>query len=147
MTAVTHANGGDEWATPPALFQRVNRVWLLTVDACATAENAKLPRYWTPEQDGLAQSWAGERVWLNPPYSRGQLVRWLAKACEETRDPESGCLVVALLPVATSTVWWREYVAARAAVITYLPKRVRFVGASGSPRFDSAVVVYGHLAG
>ncbi len=45
--------------------------------------------------DALVQSWRGERVWCNPPYSR--LEPWVEKAWTEMVD--GGCsLVVMLLP-------------------------------------------------
>ena len=40
-----------------------------TVDVAAAPHNTKCERFYTAEQDGLAQSWAGETVWCNPPYS------------------------------------------------------------------------------
>ena len=37
--------------------------------SCALAnETVKAVRYFTKDDDGLAQAWSG-RVWLNPPYS------------------------------------------------------------------------------
>ena len=36
---------------------------------CSCQETVKAKRYFTAEDDGLSQPWAG-RVWLNPPYSR-----------------------------------------------------------------------------
>lgn len=40
-----------------------------TLDVAAAAHNTKCDRYFTRADDGLAQSWAGERIWCNPPYS------------------------------------------------------------------------------
>lgn len=82
---------GREWATPPEIFGPLHAEFNFTLDACAAVENAKLPRFYTEAQDGLAQSWAGERVFMNPPYGR-EIYPWTRKA----RD--SGELVVALLP-------------------------------------------------
>lgn len=69
--------------TPPDFFAELHAEFGFTVDACALPFNAKLPRYWAPAgvnatlgydhlsapaaYDGLAQDWAGERVWCNPP--------------------------------------------------------------------------------
>lgn len=60
----------DDWETPPAFFDILDREFGFTVDACAAPHNAKCDRYWTREQDGLAQDWSGERVFCNPPYGR-----------------------------------------------------------------------------
>ncbi len=72
-----------------------------------TEESTKLPRYFTKEQDGLAHSWAHERVWLNCPYS--DIAPWVRKAEFETFR---GCsLVVMLLPATkTEQPWWQEYI-------------------------------------
>lgn len=49
-----------EWATPQAFFDELNAEFNFTLDPCATSENAKCARYFTKEDDGLAQSWSGE---------------------------------------------------------------------------------------
>lgn len=69
----------SEWATPQPFFDRVNAEFGFTLDACALPHNAKVGRYFTPEQNSLEQSWSGEVVWLNPPYGDG-IENWLAKA-------------------------------------------------------------------
>jgi len=60
----------DEWATPDDLFNRLNSEFRFNLDACATSDNAKCDDFFTKEQNGLIQSWAGRRVWCNPPYGR-----------------------------------------------------------------------------
>lgn len=94
----------DERATPPEFFAQVHRRYHFTVDACALAYNAKLERFWTPEQDGLAQDWRGERVWCNPPFS--VIEPWVEKASGSGAE-----LVVMLVPAnRTELSWWQQYI-------------------------------------
>ena len=72
----------NEWATPQAFFDELNKEFTFTLDPCATPQNAKCARYFTKEIDGLAQSWRGETVFCNPPYGR-DLAKWVAKAHAE----------------------------------------------------------------
>ncbi len=69
----------DDRGTTPADFGKFDS-WLgpFTLDVAASDRNAKCSRYFTFTQDGLRQSWAGERVWCNPPYSR--IGPWIDKA-------------------------------------------------------------------
>ena len=73
----------NEWATPQAFFDELNKEFDFTLDPCATPQNAKCARYFTKEIDGLAQSWRGEVVFCNPPYGR-DISKWVAKAYTET---------------------------------------------------------------
>lgn len=73
----------DEWETPQDFFDELDREFKFTLDACALPENAKCDRYFTPEQDGLKQKWAGT-VWCNPPYGR-EIGKWVKKAYETWR--------------------------------------------------------------
>ena len=51
--------------------------------AAATDKTAKCPLYYTPETDGLSQSWdRGGAVFCNPPYGR-EIGKWVKKAYEE----------------------------------------------------------------
>ena len=72
-----------EWATPQAFFDKLNDEFHFTLDPCATPQNAKCAHYFTKENDGLIQSWQGERVFCNPPYGR-EIGKWVEKACNET---------------------------------------------------------------
>lgn len=57
----------------PRWFRAQNRMWGLTIDAFSEDYNAVLPKFWTPEQDALAQDWCDLRLWLHPPYERQDL--------------------------------------------------------------------------
>lgn len=128
----------DDWATPPDLFQKLDARWRFTLDVCANAENAKVPLFFTREQDGLAQSWAGNACWMNPPYGRA-IGGWVAKAVSESRLP--GTIVVALLPARTDTRWWSNWVAPFARV-AFLRGRLKFGGAKSGAPFPSVIAVY-----
>jgi site-specific DNA-methyltransferase (adenine-specific) len=52
---VLFSSATDEWPTPQAFFDKLNRRHRFTLDAAATAGNAKCPLYFTREQDGLKQ--------------------------------------------------------------------------------------------
>jgi len=126
----------SDWRTPPDLFARWHRQFAFTVDAAASSSDAMLPRFWTPETDGLAQPWAGERVWCNPPYGRSLVEPWVAKASRREAD----CAVL-FLPVRPDTRWWRNYVAPF-AYIRWLPGRVHFSGHPHRAPFASCLAIY-----
>jgi phage N-6-adenine-methyltransferase len=127
----------DLWETPQALFDELNAEFHFTVDVCALPHNAKLPRYYSPEQDGLRQDWSGEVAWCNPPYGRA-IAGWVQKAYEASK---AGATVVCLLPARCDTRWWHSYCLPYAE-IRYLPGRLKFGGCDNSAPFPSAVVVF-----
>lgn len=130
---------GRHWATPPEVFDPLHAEFQFTLDACATPENAKLQRYYTEEQNGLVQSWAGERVFMNQPYGR-EIYPWTRKAYIETFQPDT--LVVGLLPASCDLAWWHEDVVGKAEV-RYIRGRVRFLtgGAYRASGFFASVIV------
>lgn len=86
-TAVMFSSATDLWATPQWLFDDFNAEFGFTLDACALPSNAKCAKYFTPEVDGLAQDWAGEVVWCNPPYGR-EIGKWVKKCAEEAKKKQ-----------------------------------------------------------
>lgn len=130
-----------EWETPQDLFDSLNTLYGFNLDVAATAENAKCSRYFTKEDDGLAQNWGGSRVWCNPPYGR-QIGKWVRKAYEESRKP--GTLVAMLLPARTDTAWFHDY--AMKGKVQFLRGRVRFGGAENNAPFPSIIVIFGEVS-
>jgi site-specific DNA-methyltransferase (adenine-specific) len=134
-----------EWGTPKDLFDILNAEFAFTLDVAASDENAKCKRYFTKEQNGLIQSWAGERCFMNPPYGRA-IKMWVSKAWREVKKNEGAELVVGLLPARTDTKWFHDYVLDRAE-IRFIKGRVRFVSNKqqmGPSTFPSIVVVWRH---
>ena len=74
-----------DWCTPQDFFDHLNEEFGFVLDAAATDKTAKCPLYYTPETDGLSQSWdRGGAVFCNPPYGR-EIGKWVQKAFEEAR--------------------------------------------------------------
>jgi phage N-6-adenine-methyltransferase len=131
-----------DWETPPSLFKSLDQEFHFTLDAAASEETAKCPRYYTLKDDGLAQDWGGETVFCNPPYGR-QLAKWVEKASVESRKP--GTTVVLLIPARTDTRWFHGFIH-RQAEVRFLKGRIHFLvdGIQGNAApFPSMVVVMG----
>lgn len=126
------------WATPQKFFDELNKEFHFTLDPCATRETAKCKRYFTPEIDGLLQSWDNEIVFCNPPYGR-EIGKWVKKASEAR-----GGQVVMLIPARTDTKYFHDYIYHKSE-IRFIRGRLKFEGnqkCSGSAPFPSMLVIY-----
>lgn len=142
----------DDRATHPSHFD----IWSkrfggFTLDVAAAAHNTKCERYFTREDNGLDQPWAGERVWMNPPYS--DIEPWMVKAWEEWPRTRG---IVALLPAnRTEQTWWQRHIEPRRdragspLTIEFLPGRLRFlkpgqnlVGPNQRPPFGCLLAIW-----
>ena len=132
----------DDWETPHDLFAKWNMLFLFTLDPCSTKDTAKCKKYYTVEDNGIFQSWKGERVFMNPPYS--EIPTWVNKAVLEVEHNDCD-LVFGLLPAWTDRIWFHELVYHRAKEIRFLQGRVKFLlngESQGSPIFGSMVVIW-----
>lgn len=157
VTKAIESSGNNEWETPPEIYQHWNDKFQFDLDVCATKRNAKCFSYFSKEYEERAATddaqcvgvdavnpatrwW--ERNWMNPPYGRGMILPFVKKASEQA---EEGRLTVGLLPVATSTRWWQEYVA-RADYVYFYPYRINFLRDGVVVKgvaFDPCVVIWG----
>lgn len=124
----------DEWSTPPGFAEQYGP---FDLDPCADASNARAPKFFSREEDGLSRPWFG-RVWMNPPYGR-QIGKWIAKALHEVTcgNCES---VVCLLPARTDTAWWHDY--CTFGEIEFIRGRLKFGGSPHDAPFPCAVVTF-----
>lgn len=155
----------DVRETPRELFAKLNQEFRFTLDAAASHGNALCDRYFTPEgrfskgqwqsgHNGLTGSWAGERVWCNPPFS--ELLEWTDKAWNEQGDTP---VIVMLVPAnRTDRLWWQKnvapYVKKKRFDVRWFAERHRFTvdggkpilnkqGKVGSPSFACALLIWG----
>lgn len=142
----------DNRAITDADFAPLHERFRFTIDAAASAENAKLPRYWTREDDALRQSWAGERVWCNPPFSNIQpwaakaagewAIRWSTWEWGQPKGWPGPQLIVMLLPAnRTEQAWWQDIIEPPRRV--GWPRGIRVEFLRGRMRFDRPDAVIG----
>lgn len=75
----------EQYCAIYADYKRIKETITDLSEAAATDKTAKCPLYYTPETDGLSQSWdRGGAVFCNPPYGR-EIGKWVQKAFEEAR--------------------------------------------------------------
>lgn len=120
------------WETPQKFFEELDAEFHFTLDAAASHQNHKCPRYFTEEEDGLSQDWGGAVVWCNPPYGNVETGLWTKKCFEESRKP--GTTVVLLIPARTDRKSFHQYIYGKAE-IRFLPGRLAFE-LGGQPILD-----------
>ena len=72
----------QDWETPQALFEALDDEFRFDLDVCATAQNTKCRRFFSPAVDALRQTWRGT-CWMNPPYGP-KIGCWMRKAFESS---------------------------------------------------------------
>ena len=127
----------DEWATPQALFDELNKEFNFNLDPCATKDNHKCDKYYTMQENGLTQNWGGCRVFCNPPYS--QISEWVEKAFRESKNDNT--LVVLLIPSRTDTRYFHNFIYNRAE-ISFVKGRLKFGDGKNSAPFPSMLVIF-----
>ncbi|HGF4729062.1 TPA: DNA N-6-adenine-methyltransferase [Escherichia coli] len=130
--------GSDDWRTPYRLFRNLHREFNFNLDGAATEHDTLLPRF---TDDISRQSWDGERVFCNPPYS--DIPSFLIKASEAD-------LAVFLIPYRPHTTYWLRHIFTNPLCheIRILHRAVKFLPPAGhnglvvrSP-FPAAIVIF-----
>ena len=132
--SVHFSSATDLHATPQDFYDKLNAEFNFELDVCANADNAKCDKFYTKEDDGLSQEWAGV-IWMNPPYGR-EIGKWMKKAHESTLN---GAIVVCLVPSRTDTKWWHDYCINHE--VRFIKGRLKFGNAKNSAPFPSAVII------
>lgn len=133
----THSKGKDDWETPIWFVRLLEQEFgLIDLDPCASPENAKAPVFFTEKEDGLVQPWFGN-VFVNPPYS--QMAQWAEKSCQEALLGHTEKIFFLCAARTDTRAWW-DY--CRRGDVRFIKGRLRFVGASSSAPFPSALVIF-----
>lgn len=138
-TQLMFSSKTDLWATPQWFFDELNTEFHFSLDPCADEFNHKCEKYFTKEQNGLSQNWAGETVFCNPPYGR-EIPMWVKKCFEEVCFGSCPCAVM-LIPARTDTQWFHKYIYGKAE-IRFIKGRLKFGNSKNSAPFPSMVVVF-----
>lgn len=161
----------DDRGTDPAFISELeDRLGApFDLDVAAAAHNAKAPKFYTMEDDGLSQPWRGN-VWCNPPYS--DCGAWVRKAWAEwngtdlrmpadhyvqhARDAAPWRISMLLPANRVEQAWWQDHVEpyrdreGSPLSVEFLRGRMRFdrpnavIGPKGDrPPFGCALLLWG----
>lgn len=132
----------NEWGTPDSVFKYLDNLFgPFDLDPAASDELHVCKDYYTIKDNGLKQSWANKRVFLNPPYGN-EIPFWMRACCEKRKETLAIC---ALIPARVDTKWFHKYVLHRANDILLVAGRIKFKGAFSSAPFPSLVIFYDPL--
>lgn len=135
MNRALLSSKNNNWCTPQDFFDKLGSEFHFVLDAAANERSAKCKDYFTPEQDGLRQSWkrSDGAVFCNPPYGR-ETGKWVKKAFEESRLSKT--TIVLLIQARTDTSYFHDYIYGRSEV-RFVRGRLKFTDEFGN-RFDPA---------
>lgn len=125
----------QDWGTPQKYVKAISEFFGgdIDLDPCSnkySIVNAKT-EYRLPEHDGLRESWDFPTIYINPPYGidkerRTSIKNWLRRCAQANKEHNSE--VLALVPVATNTRHWKDYVFGKATGVCFLyDTRLKFL--------------------
>ena len=136
MTAGRTVNSQNvNWCTPRRYVKAVKQVFegVIELDPCSNKWSIVKANteFSLPKHDGLVESWKYKTIYVNPPYGadreKGTTIKhWLYKCADANNRFHSE--VLALIPVATNTSHWKEYIWGKATAVCFLYEtRLKFL--------------------
>lgn len=108
----TPTGGNDEWYTSAEYVEAARRVLGgIDLDPASNAraqEIVRARRHFTEKDNGLEQEWSG-RVFLNPPYSRGNVQAFCEKLLREYKAGNVSAAVLLVNAYSADTKWFRPF--------------------------------------
>lgn len=141
-----------EWLTPPSILKRLGEFdldpccppgmpWRTAKRMLSNGKASANPGHRTEIVEcGLAEEWHG-RVFVNPPYSSANCMKWLGKLADHGNG-------IALVASRTETEWFVEQIWRRAHAVLFIAGRLHYHDrtgkrASGNAGHGSVLVAYG----
>jgi hypothetical protein len=116
----------QEWGTPDKYVRAVREFFggNIDLDPCSneySIVNARV-EYRLPSKDGLSESWNFRTIYVNPPYGidkvrKTSIKKWFCRCLSAHVDHNAE--VLALVPVATNTRHWKDYVFGYATAVCF----------------------------
>lgn len=135
----------NEWYTPKWMFDAIALTFDL--DPCSPGQGKTFvpaKKVYTIKDDGLISPWNNDLVFVNPPYGK-DTGTWIKKLSEHGNG-------IGLVFARTDVKWFQEY-GAKADLVCFVSKRVRFYqgGISdeqigGSPGAGSMLLAFGETS-
>jgi len=144
---VSQNSGENEWYTPPQFIESA-RIVMGGIDTDPASnpianKTVKAKLFFTKEDDGLLQKWAGN-VWMNPPYAQ-PLMGQFAEAISSRLESGEINQAIILVNNATETQWFQR-MAGVASAVCFPKSRIKFLdpqGKPGAPLQGQAIIYFG----
>jgi hypothetical protein len=145
----------QEWGTPAKYVEAVRDFFngRIALDPCSNEYSivSAETEYVLPKHDGLRETWNFPTIYVNPPYGidkeRGTSIKkWFCRCANAHKEHKSE--ILALVPVATNTGHWKNYVFGNATAVCFLyDTRLKFLvngknGGKGAP-MSCAMIYWG----
>jgi hypothetical protein len=115
---LTLTTGEIEWHTPPEYLERVRAVLggidLDPASSKVAQKTVKAKRYFTEVEDAIDSGWHG-RIFMNPPYCRDRMPRFVEKLIGEFRAGRV-CEAIAFVHSYTNPCWFHDLAACASAI-------------------------------
>lgn len=142
------------WCTPPELVEAARTALggTIDLDPCSNPHSTvgATTEFLLPHNNGLTDEWAGNTIFVNPPYGRDKeagtsLIDWFKKIKEAA---DRGAEIVVLVPVSPNTRHWKDYVFGKATAICFLsaPRLKFYINGERDPKgapMACATIYYG----
>jgi hypothetical protein len=144
-----------EWNTPKKFLSPIKTVFYegIDLDPCSNKYSIiDAKNCFILPKDGLLEDWNYKTIFVNPPYGydknrRTSIKDWIIK-CSTTFEKYNN-EIMALIPVATNTIAWKEYIFKTSKAICFLnDTRLKFLekgieNKKGAP-MACAIIYWGH---
>jgi len=125
--------GENDWYTPTLYIEMARQVMGGIELDPASSEHAnkvvRADRYFTKEENGLAQSWQCKTFFCNPPYEKGVIQQFVEKFHKEYRAGHIN-QAIWLVPADITTRWQQMFIE-HSAALAFAKQRVKFYNPSG----------------
>jgi hypothetical protein len=127
----------DEWYTPSSIIEAAREsMGGIDLDPCSCEEAQEIVEagtWYDKERNGLVQPWHG-RVWLNPPYSKGNIIQFVNRlTCEYSTYKPGPVDAWCLLCNTDHSTERYKLASVMASFVVLLFRRVGFIAPGGRP--------------
>jgi site-specific DNA-methyltransferase (adenine-specific) len=130
LSKVLFSSASQHWNTPRAVYDALDAEFHFNFDPCPPG-HSEVPLF---GEGSIYRSWAGKRVFCNPPYGP-KILDFVSKG----KEPD---VAVFLLPARTDTKWFHEIVLPGASEIRFLKGRLSFGNGNGPAPFPSLLAIF-----
>lgn len=124
----------NSWATPIKYLHSVRQVMgNIELDPASHKQankNVRATAYYTAEDNGLEQHWKAKTLFLNPPYSKDLIGKFMTKVTDHYVAGDINQAIV-LTNNCPDTAWFDNTLAVHGSAFCFPSKRIQFIAPKG----------------